>query len=147
MTKSIYFTAEMVAGNTTEYVNSVIHKVEDGNYTGGLNIQATRSYPKELHNWTYRHYCLGWTGCFLVMIKECVFWWMSFTYIVLRLTVKHVNLIYHRHFHILMDAWVLLDGTYSRYGHMTWCITSTVAGNILYNVKHYDWDTYRHLCT
>ncbi|KAL4231916.1 hypothetical protein ACF0H5_009492 [Mactra antiquata] len=44
------YLSEMVGGNTTDYVNSVILKVEGGNYTGGLNIQATRSYPKELHN-------------------------------------------------------------------------------------------------
>ncbi|XP_052227120.1 protein CREBRF homolog [Dreissena polymorpha] len=40
----------MIAGNTTEYVNKIIHKVEAGDQTGGLHIQATRSYPKELHN-------------------------------------------------------------------------------------------------
>ncbi|XP_060594383.1 uncharacterized protein LOC132748763 [Ruditapes philippinarum] len=41
---------EMVGGHTTDYVNSVIHKVEAGDHTGGILVQATRSYPKELHN-------------------------------------------------------------------------------------------------
>ena len=41
----------MVGGHTTDYVNSVIHKVEGGDLSGGILVQATRSYPKELHNW------------------------------------------------------------------------------------------------
>ncbi|WAR22678.1 CRERF-like protein [Mya arenaria] len=40
----------MIAGNTSEYVNGVIRKVEAGDMTGGLKIHTTRSYPKELHN-------------------------------------------------------------------------------------------------
>jgi hypothetical protein len=45
-----YCVGEMVGGHTTDYVNSVIHKVEAGDLTGGILVQATRSYPKELHN-------------------------------------------------------------------------------------------------
>ncbi|XP_053391886.1 protein CREBRF homolog [Mercenaria mercenaria] len=41
---------EMVGGHTTDFVNSVIHKVEAGDWMGGISVHATRSYPKELHN-------------------------------------------------------------------------------------------------
>lgn len=42
--------SEMIAGNTTEFVNSVVRKVEAGDQTGGITRRAMRSYPKELHN-------------------------------------------------------------------------------------------------
>lgn len=44
------FTGEMIAGHATDFVNSVIRKVEAGDLTGGISVRATRSYPKELHN-------------------------------------------------------------------------------------------------
>jgi len=40
----------MIAGNATDYVNTVVHAVESGDTTGGLRIKATRSYPVELQN-------------------------------------------------------------------------------------------------
>ena len=33
----LFFPASQVAGNTTDYVNKVIKRVEDGDPTGGLN--------------------------------------------------------------------------------------------------------------
>lgn len=46
----LFISGDMIAGNTTDYVNSVIHTVEGGDITGGIRVKATRSYPLELQN-------------------------------------------------------------------------------------------------